>query len=186
MHIQVTLYGYMKSHAIHTDNHFEGTVLRSTSCYVLASPSYAATLSYTWSSFYLFLFETLVQNPGASNPTHPAMLFGFMPHLLFHFPFFKLDAELRRWCFLTIRSVFYFDYLTNDLKSSSDLQCVALKQVATSFLSSWASVTQGIRKTWGSVCTLNNFWLQRGLGYVYTNLNFNSESVTSVHVTSRG
>ena len=25
MHIQVTLYGYMKLHAIHTENHFEGT-----------------------------------------------------------------------------------------------------------------------------------------------------------------
>lgn len=38
MHIQVTLKGYMKLHAIHTEHHFEGTVLCSRSCYFLASP----------------------------------------------------------------------------------------------------------------------------------------------------
>lgn len=62
MHIQVTLYGYTKLHAIHTENHFEGTVVQPE--LLLSGKSFLSCLA-SGPPFYLFIFETLVQNPGA-------------------------------------------------------------------------------------------------------------------------
>lgn len=84
MHIQVTLDSYMKLHAIRT------VILKALYCAAGAVTFWQAlpVLSCTWSPFYLFLFETLVSNPGASNATRPANNVGFTSQPLFHFPFF--------------------------------------------------------------------------------------------------
>lgn len=69
---QVTLHGYVRLHAIHTDNHFEGTVLGSPAgCYLLASPSYVVLCVV----LYLFLFETWGAKPRCLSPDPPCRAF---------------------------------------------------------------------------------------------------------------
>lgn len=118
-----------------TQSHFEGTGLGSRSCRFLASLSYVV-----WRLVFLFIYSFLklwCKTQVLFNPTYPAHSVPFPSHPRSHFPSLKVDAKLRRCCFLTIRSC--FNWIYRWLESKSNLLFVALQQTATSVFYSWNS-----------------------------------------------